>query len=269
MRYFFHIAYNGIAYRGWQRQPNVKSVQEVIETVLERMLKEKIICYGCGRTDAMVHADQYIFHINTSREIDDSFVFIFNKNLPADISCFEICKTEENRHARYDVIERRYDYYIHFASDPFLNPISTLYTKTKLDTDKMLQAVRIIGRASDFETYCLTPEKHNHTRCKIADTRLMTDDTGQRMRFSITADRFLKSMIRLLAGALLEVGAGEMLVDEFAEALLLKKCRKNRTVAHPQGLHLSRVVYPYKTFAQDSYIARTDNRWLHINSNIT
>lgn len=261
MRYFLHIAYEGYYYHGWQRQPKVRSVQETLETILSKILKETIICYGCGRTDAQVHASQYVLHINVERELDTNFLYILNKNLPIDIACFEVLKVEDNQHARYDAIERTYKYYLHFDKDPFLSRISTLISEHKLCVEEMSKAVALLPQYEDFRAFCFTPDKHNHTLCTVFDAKLLLSEQDNRLQFSITANRFLKTMIRIIVGALVNIGKGEMSVDEFESRLRTGMHPNYRAIAPPQGLHLAKVVYPYLTFPQKSFLHSQTTDW--------
>nr|HPH46379.1 tRNA pseudouridine synthase A [Chryseolinea sp.] len=137
MRYFFHIGYHGHFYRGWQRQPNVRNVQHVIETTLTNILKTPTSAMGCGRTDAQVHASQFFFHTDVQNAWDYDLMFRVNKALPDDIAVFEIIPVEENQHARFDATLRTYDYFIHTYKDPFLTTLSSFYLLKNLNIDKM------------------------------------------------------------------------------------------------------------------------------------
>mgnify|MGYP006155305183 CR=1 FL=1 len=133
MRYFLHIAFDGSKYRGWQRQPEVKSVQETIEKGLSKIFKQKIGISGCGRTDAGVHASQFFFHFDWDTSIEFDLKFILNKNLPKDIAIHDVIPVEKKQHTRFDAASRTYDYFIHFDKDPVLDSFSTLYQNEKLD----------------------------------------------------------------------------------------------------------------------------------------
>lgn len=245
MRYFFHIAYHGYRYRGWQRQPDIPSVQEVLETSLEKLLKEPVTVLGCGRTDAKVNASQYFFHIDTLKQWDYDLVFRLNKMLPDDIAIFEIIPVEENQHARYSVLERTYDYFIHTQKDPFLSKVSSLYQLQNLDFNKMKEAVSLLTQYDNFHAFCKSPEKHNHTICRVSQAQLYRNESGSRIRFQITANRFLKCMIRMLMGKILEIGRGESTVHEFEHSLKTQEHPRFILPAHPQGLYLSGVTYPF------------------------
>lgn len=245
MRYFFHIGYQGHFYRGWQRQPDVRNVQQVFETTLTNILKTQTPVMGCGRTDAQVHASQYFFHIDVQNAWDYDLMFRVNKALPDDIAVFEIIPVEDNQHARFDATLRTYDYFIHTYKDPFLSRLSSFYANRNLNIDKMQQAVGLLTRYNDFRAFCKSPAVYKHTICNVSSARLFSDMNGDKLRFQISANRFLGRMIRLIVGKLLEVGKSELSVEEFESYLITKEPPKDFAVAYPQGLYLSKVTYPF------------------------
>ncbi|MBI9054219.1 MAG: tRNA pseudouridine(38-40) synthase TruA [Bacteroidales bacterium] len=245
-RYFFHISYKGTNYRGWQRQKKVLTIQEIFETKLEQVFKYKIPCLGCGRTDAGVHAAQYFFHIDLKKEIDFDLKFRLNKMLPHDISVYDVIKMEQDYHAQFDASERTYDYFIHTYKEPFLSNQSSFYLFDELlDLKKMNQAVLMLLKYHDFKAFCKTPDKHDNTICNIKGVKLFKNDSGDRIRFQITANKFLKSMIRIIVYRLLEIGSDKLSVDEFEHFLVNKEPSKFNNLAYPQGLYLSRVKYEF------------------------
>jgi tRNA pseudouridine38-40 synthase len=265
LRYFFHIAYHGYRYRGWQRQDGVSSVQEVIEDALGRVLKEPTTVYGCGRTDARVSASQYFFHIDTLQQWDYDLVFRLNKVLPHDIAVFEIIPAENEEHARYSVSQRTYDYFIHTYKDPFLAEMSSMYLLEDLDFESMKAAVALLPKYDDYRAFCKSPDKHNHTKCMVSHAQLFRDAGGDRFRFQISANRFLKCMIRMLMGKILDIGKEESTVEEFEHCLRTQESPAYLLPAHPQGLYLSKVSYPFLDIAPrtefNSMLANTAVEW--------
>ena len=245
MRYFFHTGFHGHNYRGWQRQANANTVQEVVETLLSKMLKERVSAMGCGRTDAQVHASQFFFHVDIKNKWDYDLLFRVNKMLPDDIAIFEIIPMKDNQHARFDATQRRYDYFIHTYKDPFLNSMSTWYPEKNLNLDAMNKAVSLLIKYHDYRAFCKSPNLYPHTICKVTSAILFADSKGDRLRFQISADRFLGRMVRLIVGKLIQVGKSELSVDEFESYLVTKETPKVLEVAYPQGLFLSKVTYPY------------------------
>lgn len=244
-KYFFHIAYKGNRYHGWQYQPNVISVQEVFETRLSQILKTKVTVMGCGRTDAQVHATQFFFHIEIDKSWDFDLLFRLNKLLPPDVAVYEIIPMQEKQHARYDATQRTYDYFIHTYKNPFLSEGSSLYMERDLNLTDMKKGVELFVGHKDFKVFHKGPTKYKHTFCNVSSTKLFVNKRGDRIRFQVSANRFLSSMVRTMVGTLLEIGRGNFTVAE------LEKCIENRvlpefiTPAYPQGLYLSKVIYPY------------------------
>ena len=245
MKYFFHIAYKGNRYRGWQRQPNVHNVQEVIETAISRILKTPITIMGCGRTDAQVHATQFFFHLEVEKEWDFDLLFRLNKLLPPDIAVFEIIPVTDSQHARFDAMQRTYDYFIHTYKNPFLSESSAFYGEQNLNLDEMKKGANLFLRHNDFKAFCKSPAKYKHTICHISSVILFRDAAGEKIRFQISANRFLSSMVRTMVGTLLEIGRGNFNVEELENSIAAKELPEFITPAYPQGLYLSKVNYRY------------------------
>jgi tRNA pseudouridine38-40 synthase len=245
VKYFFHIAYKGNRYHGWQRQPNVLSVQEVIEEAISKILKTPVTIMGCGRTDAQVHATQFFFHLELDKEWDFDFLFRLNKLLPSDIAVFEIIPVKDSQHARFDAMQRRYDYFIHTYKDPFLSEQSALYLERNLNLDEMKKGAELFLHHKDFKAFCKSPGKYKHTICNISSSILFRDSSGDKIRFQISANRFLSSMVRTMVGALLEIGRGKFTVEELDNCIAAKELPEFIIPAYPQGLYLSKVNYRY------------------------
>lgn len=245
MRYFVHIGYNGLHYNGWQKQPGVLNVQGVLEKALTQVLKTPVFIIGCGRTDAHVHASQFFFHMDIEQTWDFDLLFRLNKLLPANIAIFDIIAMDGLQHARFDAVQRSYDYFIHTYKDPFLSGLSSFYLLEDLHFDKMKQAVEILPNYKDYRPFCTSPDKYEHTICNVMSANLAVDSTGDKLRFQIASNRFLSKMIRIIMGQVLKIGKGVLSVDEFESYLVNKQTPALITPAHPQGLYLSKVTYPY------------------------
>lgn len=245
MRFFFHIGYHGGSYRGWQRHPYGVNVQQVIEACLQKILKIPVAIVGCGRTDAGVHATQFFFHVDVEKPWEFDMLFRLNKVLPPDIAVFDIIPMEGFPHARFDAIERSYDYFIHTYKDPFLSNVSSLYLVRHLKLDAMKAATALLPLYSDYRCLCLTPAEHDSTICHVTAARWLADQNGDRLRFQISANRYLSRMIRIIVGKLLRIGMGTLTVDAFESYLATQSTPKHLTPAHPQGLYLSKVTYPF------------------------
>lgn len=246
MRYFIHLGYDGSNYSGWQRQKNTpETVQEVLETALSSVFKKRISTYGCGRTDAGVHASQYVVQINIDEAPTFDLKFRLNKNLPDEIAVFEIFEVGIDQHCRHDAVARTYDYFIHWDKDPVLINYSSFYEGLKIDFDLMKQAAALILETKDFRALCKQPDSYDNTLCQISNCELFINEEQGRMRFTITSNRFLRGMIRICMFFLLEVGTGKMTLEEFRAILNLEKDLKEKWPAHPNGLFLSKIEYPF------------------------
>ncbi len=180
----------------------------------------------------------------------EALLFKLNHALPPDIVVFAIIPVHDRASARFDAIQRRYDYFIHLRKDPFLQASSALYAGMNLDIEAMKTAVKLLPQYEDYYAFCKSPAKVEHTICRVSAAHLWTDASGERIRFQISANRFLMGMIRIIVGRLLEIGTGRMRVDEFEAHLRDKKTPRIITGAHPQGLYLTKVVYPYLELPQ-------------------
>jgi tRNA pseudouridine38-40 synthase len=245
LRYFFHIAYNGSNYSGWQKLPKINSVQSILETLISRVVKSATTIVGCGRTDSHVHASQYFFHVDLDETIIPELMFRMNKNLPGDIGVFDIIPMQGLPHARLDATERKYDYFIHRYKDPFLTNCSALYQEPNLDLLKMKEAVALLTRYNDYRGFYRTASKVRTTKCSVKQATLAIDHTGDRLKFTISANRFLRGMVRVIVHKLLEVGRGKITVEQFENYLRGTETPKDIKPAYPQGLYLSKVTYPF------------------------
>jgi tRNA pseudouridine38-40 synthase len=245
LRFFFHIGYNGFSYRGWQKFPDVPTVQQVLETTLSQVLKIPAAIVACGRTDAQVHASQFFFHIDIAQPWDFDLIFRLNKNLPPDIAIFDIIPVADDAHARFDATRRTYDYFIHSYKDPFLSTASSFYPSKNYDFQKMKEATRLLLLYKDYKAFCKTPQRYRTTICHISSANLFADSNGDKLRFQVSANRFLGNMVRIITGKLLEIGKGNLSLDQFEHHLRTGEPLFSLQAAYPQGLYLSRVTYPY------------------------
>ena len=235
------------------------TIQEVIEAALGKVLKTPTTIFGCGRTDTGVHAIQYFFQANMAETDLDELLFKLNFALPPEIVIFDIIPVHDRASARFDAIQRQYDYFMHLRKDPFLQGGSAMYAGMNLDIAAMKAAVEILPHYEDYYAFCKSPAKFEHTICRVSAAHLWLDKTGERLRFQISANRFLTGMIRIIVGRLLEIGTGRMTLEAFEGHLRDKKTPRIITGAHPQGLYLSKVVYPYLDLPQQTLFAETFN----------
>ncbi|HON18351.1 MAG TPA: tRNA pseudouridine(38-40) synthase TruA [Salinivirgaceae bacterium] len=260
MRYFAHISYLGVNYCGWQRQPNHKTVQQTIEEALQRLLKIPVICIGCGRTDSGVHALQYFFHFDVKSEIPDDFLLKINKMLPDDIAIHHLYKTDSSNHAQFSVVERTYEYFIHISKNPYLNLISAYYP-FQLNVAQMQKAVMLLPRYTNYFQFCKAPNRVDDYHCNVKEAKLYISKNENRIRFKITANRFIAAMNRIIVHRLLEVGRGKLSVEEFEHMLSNSAEPKVIRQAYPQGLHLTRVIYPFLNLPPADFHILNENEY--------
>ena len=244
MRYFIEIAYNGKNYHGWQIQPDAVSVQEVLEEAMSTIFQEPMKVMGAGRTDTGVHARQLFAHFDSDaiKDVDDR-VFRMNCLLPKDISVKKIIPVHEDAHARFDAVEREYEYWITTVKDPFQVDFMH-YIHKKLDVDRMNEAAKILLEYKDFQCFSKnkTGVKTYHCDIKEAEWKVQ----GKELVFTIVADRFLRNMVRAIVGTLLEIGLKKITLEDF-HAIIQSKDRSNaKTSAPAHGLYLTKVRYPYQ-----------------------
>lgn len=242
-RYFFEIAYNGTSFHGWQRQPKEISVQEEIESAFTKLnSNHHISIVGCGRTDTGVHAKHYVFHVELEEGFNlENIVFKLNRMLPVSIAIYKYWEVSLDSHARFQAISRTYRYFLNFQKDPFKLDTS-LYLKKSLDFESMNEASKRLLGTMDFTSFSKVNTDTKTNICTISKAEwIKVDDTNY--YFEITADRFLRNMVRSTVGTLLEVGQGKMIsqdIDKVIEA----KDRSAAAVSVPaHGLFLWEVKY--------------------------
>lgn len=242
MRYFIQFSYFGTAYHGWQFQPNAITVQEVLEQSLTTLLKEKIGLMGAGRTDAGVHAKQMFAHFNTEIEFNsEQLVQKLNSFLPADIAVQSVFEVKTDAHARFDAAQRTYEYWIVQNKNPFLHSFAH-YVRKKLDVEAMNRAAALLLGKKDFECFSKSDSDVYTFFCDL--TKAVWEEKEDRLVFTITADRFLRNMVRAVVGTLLDVGIGKKKIEEINNILESKDRSKAGTSVPAKGLYLTQVLYP-------------------------
>ena len=246
MRYFFKISYNGKQYHGWQRQKNAVSVQETIESHLSKILRSPADIVGSGRTDTGVHARQQYFHLDQDVVLDSEKIRgKLNSFLPCDIAVDKIFTVEENAHARFDAIQRSYEYWIIRDKDPFLDDLAYRFS-ADLDIDKMNNAAQLLLGKHDFESFSRVKTDVNNFFCEITRAEWI-QDSGI-LKFHISANRFLRGMVRTIVGTLIDIGSGNSSLNKL-EGIIESKDRKRAGRAVPaKGLYLTGVKYPDSIF---------------------
>lgn len=243
-RYFIEISYNGTSYHGWQTQPNALTVQECLDKALSVYFRQEVVSLGCGRTDAGVHATQFYAHFNLLAIDEESIVKAvtgINALIPYTIAVKRIFEVAEHAHARFDAIARAYQYHIHFEKDPFKLDRSWLY-KGELDVVEMNKAAATLLNFTDFSCFSKSNTQTFTNNCKITRAYIEVQQDGS-LIFNITANRFLRNMVRAIVGTLVWVGKGEITADDVVK-IIESKNRSNAGQSVPAcGLYLVRVEY--------------------------
>lgn len=242
MRYFFQISYNGAAYNGWQTQNNATGVQEIVERALSTVLRAPIAIVGSGRTDTGVHCAQQYFHADIEKPFDrDRLVQQLNSFLPKDIAIHDIKKVKPTASARYDAVERTYEYWITRKKDPIRIGLAWHFFKP-LDVPTMNRAAALLIGTHDFQCFSKVKTDVNHFICEVK--KATWNQKGDLLVFTISANRFLRGMVRAVVGTLLDVGTGKLTMKQFKE-ILKSRDRKNAGMnVPPEGLFLVSVRYP-------------------------
>lgn len=243
MRYFIEFSYFGKHYYGFQIQPAQISVQEVLERALSTILRAEIKIIGAGRTDTGVHAKKIFAHFDTDQNIGNNLTFLLNSFLPQDIAVKKVFLVNDDIHARFSATYRTYEYYISLEKNPFLQDTAWQIWRRRLDIGRMTAACEILFEYQDFTSFSKIHTDTRTNNCQIYKA-FWTQD-GAELRFTVSADRFLRNMVRALVGTLVEIGAGKLEVADFRE-IIEKKDRGSAGVsAPPQGLFLVDVGYDF------------------------
>ncbi|OQA01847.1 MAG: tRNA pseudouridine synthase A [Bacteroidetes bacterium ADurb.Bin408] len=247
MRYFVNLAYRGTNYNGWQSQKNAISVQSVLEAHFSTILKEEIKITGCGRTDTGVHAKNFTAHFDSDnfRKFNtENFIQRINRFLPSDIAIYDIYPVKPGASSRFDAVSRTYEYHITCKKDPFNKDLSYLISLKKFNEINMelfLKACSILKQHSDFTSFSKTGTQTKTNVCRIIEATAIKEENN--FIFRITADRFLRNMVRAITGTLLDIAWGKM-PPEALNDIILSKNRSSAGRSMPaQGLFLINVEY--------------------------
>jgi tRNA pseudouridine38-40 synthase len=237
------MCYKGTRYHGWQLQQNAHSIQAELNRVLEVLLKEPIETTGSGRTDAGVHALQQVIHFDVNLPIAQpgQFVYRLNALLPEDMAIKGLYQVPEQAHARFDALSRSYQYHILTSKNPFEQDLSYFFPHP-LDLGQMNAAATLLLTHTDLQCFSKAHTDVHNYHCQVS--RAYWEPKPGRLVFHISANRFLRGMVRAVVGTLLEVGQGRRSLEDL-EALIVSQDRKKagRNVP-PEGLFLTEVVYP-------------------------
>ncbi|HPS62434.1 MAG TPA: tRNA pseudouridine(38-40) synthase TruA [Bacteroidales bacterium] len=244
-RFFIHLAYDGTPFHGWQRQPNGVSVQQRLEDALSMMLRTPVVLTGAGRTDSGVHAADFYAHFDFEAELGDrereKLVFSLNSFLPEEISVFSIFQVPLGAHARFSAISRTYRYILTGVKNPFRNRFAQ-FLYGPLDIEAMNRGAEIIKGYTDFTSFSKVDTDTATNLCCISEA--CWNEEGNERVFTITADRFLRNMVRAIVGTLLDVGRGKITPEDLRGIIESRDRCKASDSAPAKGLILYRIVYP-------------------------
>jgi len=245
LRYFIKFAYNGTNYHGWQYQPNASSVQETLVKAVSVILNETIELMGAGRTDTGVHAKIMFAHFDSNKTIDvATTIHKLNSFLPKDIVVFDIISVHDDAHARFDAVRRTYQYYINTEKDVFTHGQSWYY-QTKLDVALMNEAASVLLEHTDFQCFSKVNTDVNTFNCKITEAFWKQENNA--LIFTISADRFLRNMVRAIVGTLINIGLHKITIADF-NTIIKSRNRSEAGFSVPaHGLYLTDIRYEYLT----------------------
>lgn len=243
-RLFMRLAYNGTPFHGWQRQPNAISVQETIEVALSKILGRETLLTGAGRTDTGVNAAEMYAHFDIFRPIFDKEKLLRSLNLMVgrDIAIYDLIPVHPQAHARFDAISRTYKYFVNLTKNPFTYPFSWL-ANSPLDVDAMNKAASVLVRTEDFTSFAKLHSDNKTNICQVSRAEWQYE--GDQLVFTITADRFLRNMVRSVVGTLIDVGRKKMSLKEFKDVIDAKDRCAASTSMPGEALFLWKIEYPY------------------------
>lgn len=243
-RYFLHLAYDGTGFHGWQVQQDADTVQARLDKALSVVLRQPISTTGCGRTDTGVHASQFFAHFDVAEppSSTEQLRYQLNALLPWSIRIFDIIPVNAEAHARYDANSRTYGYYLHANPSPF-RANYTSYFNRDVNIDKINSAADLCIAHVDFACFTKTGGQQNGTHCRILEC--YWEQIGDELRFTVTANRFLRGMVRAMVGTMLDAGMNKISMDEFRDILNGGNRSKAGESVPAKGLFLEQVTYPF------------------------
>ncbi len=246
MRYFITFTYRGTDFHGSQTQPNGNTVQAEMEQAFATILRTPVVLTFAGRTDAGVHADKMVAHFDVEKAVPANFAARLNNLLPDSIAIRDLQRVTDEAHARFDALERTYHYRITMRKDPFACQTRTR-VKEGLDFEAMNEAAQILLGQQDFASFCRVHTDVKTTICDVREARWVVENEYEAY-FVITADRFLRNMVRAVVGTLFEVGRGKMTQAQLADIIAAKDRCKAGHSAPAEGLSLVEIKYPKNLF---------------------
>lgn len=252
MRYFIQLSYDGTGYHGWQVQPNGVSVQEVLQKALSTLLRQPTEVTGAGRTDAGVHASMMVAHFDWPAAHEGEgceelpldctqLTYKLNRLLPPDVAVQAVRPVGPEMHARFSATRRTYHYYIHTRKDPFLRGYSW-QVNVPLDFALMNEAAQVLLEYSDFTSFSKTGTDVKTNICQLTEARWERLKPGE-WRFTVSANRFLRNMVRAIVGTLVEVGRHRMTISQMRHAIEAKDRQRAGESVPGHALYLTNIEY--------------------------
>lgn len=252
MRYFIQLSYDGTGYHGWQVQPNGVSVQEVLQKALSTLLRQPTEVTGAGRTDAGVHASMMVAHFDWPAAHEGEggeeapldctqLTYKLNRLLPPDVAVQAVRPVSPEMHARFSATRRTYHYYIHTHKDPFLRGYSW-QVNVPLDFALMNEAAQVLLEYSDFTSFSKTGTDVKTNICQLTEARWEQLKPGE-WRFTVSANRFLRNMVRAIVGTLVEVGRHRMTISQMRHAIEAKDRQRAGESVPGHALYLTNIEY--------------------------
>jgi len=242
-RYFIRLSYDGTNYHGWQMQQNAHSIQAELNEKLSTLLAEEVNVVGCGRTDTGVHAREFYAHfeVNQLPLNEKDLVYKLNRFLPEDIAINKIFAVDNEMHARFSAVSRTYKYYISRKKSPF-NSRFNYFFDGPLDVEAMQASSTTLFKHEDFTSFSKLHTQTATNNCKI--TTAHWELVNNELVFTITADRFLRNMVRAIVGTLLEIGKGKLKPEEMQQIIEAKDRSRAGFSVPAKALFLDRIMYP-------------------------
>lgn len=252
MRYFIEIAYQGRNYHGWQIQNNAHSVQQEIQDKISLILRQTTSIVGSGRTDTGVHASQQFAHFDCDKPLDKAgFLYKMNRILPPDIRLLNLLPVKPEAHARFDATRRRYEYHLSHHKQVFGQGLY-YHFQPDLSLKKMNEAAKILLDHEDFQAFSKVKTEVKHFRCQMLEA--YWEQRGEMLVFTISANRFLRGMVRAIVGTLLEVGKSKMNLKQFQQVITSRSRQVAGAAVPPEGLFLTEVAYPWSAISLDAQV---------------
>lgn len=247
-RYFIYLSYLGKGYYGWQVQPGRVTIQGILEDALSTILQEDIKCTGAGRTDTGVSASYFVAHFdseNSDLHHKENFIFRLNRYLPPEIAINSVTRVRNDAHARFSATSRSYVYVISRKKNPFTTD-TAWFMHGNLDVGEMNRAALILKGYTDFTSFSRLHSDVKTNNCNISSAEWI--DEGDRLVFRITADRFLRNMVRAIVGTMTEIGCGKLKAGDIRDIIEARDRSRAGKSARAEGLTLVNISYPADIF---------------------